>query len=87
MRDKFSLPGIRGKASAPAVRKRSATMALAAALGALGVIAYFWYRDWLRGRAERSLDKEVEKWEGEGGNVPDVPNVQPVPLSIPPTLH
>lgn len=86
MRSKFSSPGKATAACDPAARKRSGTTMLAT-LGALGAIAYFWYRAWSQNRAQQSLGKEVEKWEGEGGNVPDVPSVQPVPLSVPPTLH
>jgi uncharacterized membrane protein YebE (DUF533 family) len=86
MRRMFSRQSEAAAAGGLSVRKRSRTT-MWAALGALGVIAYFWYQEWSRSRARQSLGKEVEKWEGEGGNVPEVPSVQPVPLSVPPTLH
>jgi hypothetical protein len=57
------------------------------AAGMLGILGFLWYRDWSRQRAERSLGKEVEKWEGEGGNVPDVATVHPTALPPSTALH
>jgi len=62
---------------------------LALSFGATAAVAFMAGRKRRRRDERRTLKQEVQKWEGEGGNVPQVPTVRPAPApasSVPPEL-
>lgn len=85
MRSIFSRRSAATRLGDPAPRPSRATTLVT--VSAVCALVFLWFRGWSQKRAEPSLGKEVEKWEGEGGNVPDVPTVHAVPIDVPPTLH
>jgi len=53
-------------------------------LAGLAIIAVAWYLAWrsrLQGE-KQALKEQVQTWEDEGGNVPDVPTVNPRPGAL-----
>ena len=53
-------------------------MKLLLALGA-GLLGYCYYRGLEERRTKGALREEVDRWEGEGGNVPAVATPAPAP--------
>ena len=54
-------------------------MKLLLALGA-GLLGYCYYRGLEERRTKGALREEVDRWEGEGGNVPAVATPAPAPV-------